>query len=66
MTKCSNYTGHDKAQIGGVAVPDPDELLADIVDLETWRAKIEKRCVDVAKKRKAGPPALAPQIAAAS
>jgi hypothetical protein len=31
MAKCSNYTAHDKAAIGGVAVPDPDELLADIM-----------------------------------
>jgi hypothetical protein len=42
MTKCSNYA-HDKALMGGVAVPDPDELLADIMALETWRAQIEKR-----------------------
>lgn len=51
MTKCSNYA-HDKALIGGIAVPDPDELLADIVALETWRAAIEKRSVETAKKRK--------------
>lgn len=51
MTKCSNYA-HDKALIGGVAVPDPDELLADIMALETWRDNIEKRCKDTAKRRK--------------
>lgn len=54
MTKCSNYA-HDKALMGGVAVPDPDELLADITALETWRAQIEKRGVETAKKRKMGP-----------
>lgn len=54
MTKCSNYA-HDKAQLGGVAVPDPDELLADIMALETWRAQIVKRSEETAKKRKAGP-----------
>jgi hypothetical protein len=53
MTKCSNYA-HDKALLGGVAVPDPDELLADITALETWRTQIDKRSVETAKKRKAG------------
>lgn len=59
MTKCSNYA-HDKALLGGVAVPDPDELLADIVALETWRVHIDKRSGETAKKRKAGPVAAAP------
>ena len=54
MTKCSNYA-HDKALIGGAAVPDADELLADILALETWRAQVEKRSIDTGKKRKAGP-----------
>lgn len=54
MTRCSNYA-HDKALMGGVAVPDPDELLADIMALETWRAQIEKRSGETAKKRKGGP-----------
>lgn len=53
MTRCSNYA-HDKALMGGVAVPDPDELLADIMALETWRAQIEKRSGETAKKRKGG------------
>lgn len=55
MTKCSNYA-HDKAFMGGVAIPEPDELLADIMALETWRAQIDKRSGETAKKRKAGPP----------
>jgi energy-coupling factor transporter ATP-binding protein EcfA2 len=63
MTKCSNYA-HDKALMGGVAIPDPDELLADIKALETWRVQIDKRNTETAKKRKAGPvtepPAKAP------
>ena len=54
MTRCSNYA-HDKALMGGVAVPDPDELLADIMALETWRAQIEKRSGETAKRRKAAP-----------
>ncbi len=62
MTKCSNYA-HDKALMGGVAVPEPDELLADIMALETWRGQVEARNVNTAKKRKAGP-AVAPPTAA--
>lgn len=58
MSKCSNYA-HDKALMGGVAVPDPDELLADIMALETWRGQIEARSTATAKKRKAGPAAIA-------
>lgn len=53
MTKCSNYA-HDKALIGGVAVPEPDELLTDIMALETWRAQTEKRSGETAKNRKSG------------
>jgi energy-coupling factor transporter ATP-binding protein EcfA2 len=51
MAKCSNYA-HDKAMAGGVAVPEPDELLADIQELETWRSSIEKRSQDTRKRRK--------------
>lgn len=65
MTKCSNYA-HDKALMGGVAFPEPDELLADIMALENWRAQTEKRSADTAKKRKAGPPTIAvPSMATA-
>lgn len=64
MTKCSNYA-HDKALVGGVAVPEPDELLADIMALETWRAQIDKRSGETAKKRKAGLAVAAPAAAAA-
>lgn len=51
MSKCSNYA-HDKAMMGGIAVPDPDELLADILALETWRAQVHQRSDETAKKRK--------------
>jgi len=40
MTKCSNYA-HDQALLGETAIPDPDELLADISALETWRSHVE-------------------------
>lgn len=52
MKKCSNYAAHDKALMGGVAVPEPDELLADIMALETWRDAIEQRSKETEKRRK--------------
>ena len=61
MTKCSNYA-HDKAMMGGVAVPDPDELLADILALENWRVQVHKRSEEIAKKRKAGPQAATAEL----
>lgn len=43
MTKSSKFE-HDAAMATGrLPVPHPDELLADIEKLETWRAKITKR-----------------------
>jgi len=45
--------------MGGVAIPDPDELLTDIIALENWRALVHRRSEDTAKKRKAGPPPIA-------
>ena len=53
MTRCSNYA-HDQALLGGTAIPDPDELLADINGLENWRTAVTKRSEDVRKKRTAG------------
>lgn len=55
MSKCSDYV-HDKVMIGGFAVPDPDELLTDILAKKNWRAKVHKRSEETAKKRKAVPP----------
>lgn len=51
MTKCSNYA-HDQALLGGAAIPDPDELLADINALDDWRLQVEKRSSEVTKQRK--------------
>ena len=53
MTRCSNYA-HDQPLLGGVAIPDPDELLADVNALDDWRMQVEKRSDDIAKKRKVG------------
>ena len=64
MTRCSNYA-HDKALVGGVAVPEPDELLADILALEAWRAQIDKRSGETSKKRRAGPVVAVPAAVAA-
>lgn len=52
MKKCSNYAAHDKALMGGIAVPEPHELLADIMVLEGWRNAIEQRSKDTEKRRK--------------
>lgn len=53
MSKCSNYA-HDQALLGGVEVPEPDELLSDINELEKWRAEIHERGEKLQKQRKAG------------
>lgn len=53
MTKCSNYP-HDQALMGGVAIPEPDELLADINSLDDWRVTVVNRTNEVEKRRKAG------------
>ena len=53
MSKCSNYA-HDQALLGGVEVPEPEELLADINELEKWRTEIHERGEKLHKQRKAG------------
>lgn len=53
MKKCSNYTGHDKAQIGGASLPDPDDLLSDIEEIESWRKVVDDRSNEAEKRRKA-------------
>lgn len=52
MKKCSNYAAHDKALMSGISVPEPDELLADILALETWRDAVEQRSKGTEKRRK--------------
>ncbi|CAM5788026.1 AAA family ATPase [Rhizobacter fulvus] len=47
MAKCSNYTGHDGAQVANVAPPSPDEMHADVNALEAWR----KSAIERQKKR---------------
>ena len=53
MSKCSNYA-HDQALLGGVDVPEPDELLEDINALDQWRVEIDKRGKKLEEKRKVG------------
>lgn len=42
MTKCSNYS-HDRPLMAGIAVPSPDEFLADVTLLVQFRARVNKR-----------------------
>jgi energy-coupling factor transporter ATP-binding protein EcfA2 len=53
MARCSNYT-HDKAILGGIFVPEPDELLTDIRALEKWRLSVDDRNKVTGKERKQG------------
>ncbi|MBU0517202.1 MAG: AAA family ATPase [Proteobacteria bacterium] len=59
MSRCSNY-GHDRAELGGMELPDPDELLSDINALDEWRKGIERRAEAVRESRKPKPQAPAP------
>ena len=44
MTKCSKWLpGHDQAPAAKQDVPEPDELKADIDELENWVSTIRKR-----------------------
>lgn len=52
MTKCSKFA-HDKAALGDMAIPGPDELEADISALDAWRKRIEARAADLKRKRAA-------------
>jgi energy-coupling factor transporter ATP-binding protein EcfA2 len=42
MAKCSNYA-HDKAQFGGIAIPEPDELMDDITEFEAFIKEVNER-----------------------
>lgn len=50
MTKCSKYA-HDKAALGNIAIPGPDDVLQDINKLEAWRALLETRSKETRKAR---------------
>jgi recombinational DNA repair ATPase RecF len=50
MTKCSKYA-HDKAALGNIAIPGPEDVLQDINKLETWRTLLETRSKDTRKAR---------------
>src|SRR3984885_3013835 len=53
MSRCSNYT-HDKAILGGIAIPEPDDLLSDINALENWRLRLVARNRATGAERKQG------------
>lgn len=50
MTKSSKFA-HDPAMAAHLPTPHPDEILADIEALETWRKSIEKRKEGVRARR---------------
>ncbi|MEA9797722.1 AAA family ATPase [Xanthomonas campestris pv. raphani] len=56
MTKCSNYA-HDRPEIAGVALPDPDELLTDILAFDSFIKEVNARSVATEVVRKKGPAA---------
>lgn len=43
MGKCSTYTGHDGALEADVSIPEPEDVLADILALESWRKAVDLR-----------------------
>jgi hypothetical protein len=53
MSRCSNYI-HDKAILGGVAIPEPEDLLDDINALENWRLRLVARNRATGAERKQG------------
>jgi hypothetical protein len=61
MSKCSNFV-HDQVLLGGCKVPDPDELLADINELDGWRKKVSERGEVLSKKRKSAEVESVPSI----
>jgi energy-coupling factor transporter ATP-binding protein EcfA2 len=50
MTKASNFS-HDNAQTIGISVPEPDELLEDINELDNWRRDVCGRLGVVRNRR---------------
>ncbi len=55
MSKCSTFC-HDAAPAAPPVVPAPNELLADIQLLESWREDVEKRKAGVSKQRSTASP----------
>lgn len=43
MTRCSKFAAHDAALGAQLSTPRPDELSADIEELEAWRESVDKR-----------------------
>lgn len=58
MAKCSNYA-HDKAQFGGIAVPEPDDLMVDIQEFEAFLKEVNARSEKTSTLRKKGAPVAA-------
>ena len=44
MTKCSRWEGgHDHAAASNAPMPDPQEILTDVIGFEQWVKAINKR-----------------------
>jgi len=53
MRKSSKFAGHDPAAAANLPTPHPDELRADIDELEAWRKTVEDRKAAVEARRTA-------------
>jgi hypothetical protein len=51
MTKSSKFSGHDPAMPAHLSTPHPDDLREDIEKLESWRASVVARTVNVSDRR---------------
>ncbi|MEG2804746.1 hypothetical protein, partial [Stenotrophomonas sp.] len=54
----SNYA-HDRPEIAGLALPDPEELLADVLAFDSFIKEVNARSVVTEGARKKGPSAAA-------
>jgi hypothetical protein len=53
MKRASERSGHDMAAGRAVVLPKPAEMKADLDELDTYRAKAQKRAAETTKTRKA-------------
>jgi len=54
MSTCSKYC-HDEPSLGGVELPEPNDVLSAINALDTWRKQIVSRGQTTRRKRKPRP-----------
>lgn len=57
MTRCSEFTGHDRAGPVDRPYPSPDELEADLEELRDYRSELNRRSNEARERRgDSGPP----------